>query len=91
MSEAGRGRQPACLAAGRPAASLAQRAPPLDLALRGELENEVFSALALLITKLWTIYCFDGQKAFQNEYIGMIIVRYINTINHSSIVIVNVS
>ncbi len=50
-----------------------------SLALRGELENEVFSALALLITKLWTIYCFEGQKAFQNEYLGMIRVRYINT------------
>ncbi len=46
----------ACLAAGRPARRR------LSLSLRGELENEVFSALALLITKLWTIYCFGGQR-----------------------------
>ncbi len=46
---------------------------------RGELKNEVFSALALLITKLWMIYCFVGQRAFKNEYIGMIRVQYINT------------
>ena len=48
-----------------------------SLALREELENEFFTALALLITKLWTIDYFAGQKAFQNEYIGMIKVRYI--------------
>ncbi len=36
---------------------------------RGELKNEVSSALALLITKLWTIYCFEGQKTIKNEYV----------------------
>ncbi len=29
---------------------------------RGELKNEVFNALALLITKLWTIYCFGVKN-----------------------------